>query len=103
MKLSIVFAVAVLLLLPVTAFSQDSMAGEKVYQKTCAVCHASGVAGAPKLGDKAAWAPRIGEGMDVMYKSALQGDGAMPAKGGNSALSDAEVKAAVDYMISKSK
>jgi cytochrome c5 len=103
MKVSIVFVVAASLLLPVTAFSQDPMTGEKVYQKSCAVCHGSGVAGAPKLGDKAAWAPRIGEGMDLMYKSALQGDGAMPAKGGNSALSDAEVKAAVDYMISKSK
>ncbi len=103
MKLSIVLVAVASLLLPVAAFSQDPMTGEKVYQKSCAACHGSGIAGAPKLGDKAAWAPRIGEGMDVMYKSALQGDGAMPAKGGNSALSDAEVKAAVDYMISKSK
>ena len=77
MKVSIVFVVAASLLLPVTAFSQDPMTGEKVYQKSCAACHGSGVAGAPKLGDKAAWAPRIGEGMDVMYKSALQGDGAV--------------------------
>jgi cytochrome c5 len=102
MKVSIIFVVVAALLLPAAAFSQG-MTGEQVYQKTCAVCHTSGVAGAPKLGDKPAWAHRIGEGMDVMYKSALQGDGAMPAKGGNSALSDAEVKAAVDYMIGKSK
>jgi cytochrome c5 len=102
MKVSIIFVVVAALLLPAAAFSQD-MTGEQVYQKTCAVCHTSGVAGAPKLGDKPAWAHRIGEGMDIMYKSALQGDGAMPAKGGNSALSDAEVKAAVDYMIGKSK
>ena len=102
MKLLIASTVCIALLLPTLAFSQ-AMTGEQVYHKTCFACHDSGVAGAPKLGDKAAWAPRIAGGMDDMYHTALKGEGAMPAKGGNSALSDDEVKAAVDYMVSKSK
>jgi cytochrome c5 len=103
MKVSIAFVVGAALLLPAAAFSQNPANGETVYRKTCAVCHDSGVAGAPKIGDKAAWGPRLSEGMDTMYNSALHGDGSMPAKGGNPALSDAEVKAAVDYMMLKSK
>jgi len=78
-------------------------AGKATYDKTCAVCHAAGVAGAPKLGDKAAWAPRVGQGKDALHASALKGKGAMPPKGGNPALSDADVKAAVDYMLAASK
>lgn len=66
-------------------------------------CHAAGVAGAPKLGDKVAWAPRIKLGTPVLYQSALKGKNAMPAKGGQAGLADADVKAAVDYMIGKSK
>jgi cytochrome c5 len=73
--------------------------GKKVFEGTCMVCHGAGIAGAPKFGDKAAWAPRIKQGMDTLYKSALGGKNAMPAKGGNNALSDAEVKAGVDYMV----
>jgi cytochrome c5 len=104
MKTSIALALIVALLLPAMAFSQDqAMTGEQVYQKSCAVCHDSGVAGAPKLGDKAVWGPRIGEGMETLYNTALHGSGAMPAKGGNSSLSDAEVKSAVDYMAGKIK
>ena len=77
--------------------------GKKVYEGACMACHAAGVANAPKLGDKAAWAPRIKTGTDAMVKSVITGKGAMPAKGGNGALSDAEIKAAVDYMVSASK
>ena len=77
--------------------------GKKVYDATCTACHTPGVAGAPKLGDKAAWAPRLKEGMDAVYAIALKGKGAMPAKGGNASLSDAEVRAAVDYMVSAVK
>jgi cytochrome c5 len=77
--------------------------GKAVYEATCAACHASGVAGAPKLGDKAAWAPRIKTGKDALYTSALKGKNMMPAKGGNAGLPDTDVKAAVDYMISQSK
>ena len=65
-------------------------------------CHAAGVAGAPKLGDKAAWAPRIQTGTDALYASAIKGKGAMPPKGG-SAASDADIHAAVDYMVSAAK
>lgn len=76
--------------------------GKKVYAAACAACHDTGAAGAPKLGDKAAWAPRIKQGTDALYNSALKGKGAMPPKGGSGA-SDAEVKAAVDYMASAAK
>ena len=65
-------------------------------------CHAAGVAGAPKYGDKAAWAPRLAAGMDEVYKIGLNGKGAMPPKGGSTA-SDADFKAAVDYMVSAVK
>ncbi len=61
------------------------------------VCHAAGVAGAPKLGDKAAWAPRLAQGMDTMVQSAIKGKGAMPPRGGSSA-SDADLRGAVEYM-----
>jgi cytochrome c5 len=77
--------------------------GKGIYDKTCVACHAAGVAGAPKLGDKAAWAPRIAAGGEVLLKSVIGGKGAMPPKGGNTALSDAEVKAAVEYMVAQSK
>ena len=77
--------------------------GESIYKQSCAVCHAAGVAGAPKLTDKAAWAPRIAKGMEAMYASSIKGKGAMPAKGGNPSLADADVKAAVDYMVSQAK
>ena len=77
--------------------------GKSVYNKTCALCHAANVAGAPKPGDKADWGPRIAQGKDTLYKHALEGftgaKGAMPARGGSTTLSDDEVKAAVDYMV----
>ena len=63
----------------------------------------TGAAGAPKLGDNAAWAPRIKAGSEALYDSAIKGKNAMPPKGGNASLSDADVKAAVDYMVSQSK
>ena len=77
--------------------------GKAVYEQTCHVCHATGVAGAPKFGDKAAWAPRIATGIETLHNAALKGLNAMPPHGGNMALSDAEVKAAVDYMVSAAK
>lgn len=73
--------------------------GKSIYDATCHTCHTTGVAGAPKAGDKAAWAPRLKEGMKTVYAIALKGKGAMPPKGGNTALSDADVRAAVDYMV----
>ena len=77
--------------------------GESTYKQACAACHAMGVAGAPKFGDKAAWAARIKTGMDALYTSSIKGKGAMPPKGGNVALADADVKAAVDYMVAAAK
>jgi len=70
-----------------------------VYDATCNVCHAAGVAGAPKTGDKAQWAARLKAGMSALYASSIKGKNAMPPKGGNLALSDADVNAAVDYMV----
>jgi cytochrome c5 len=77
--------------------------GKKTYETTCVACHSAGVAGAPKFGDKAAWAPRIKSGIETLYTSALKGKGGMPAKGGNAALPDADIKAAVDYMVAAGK
>jgi cytochrome c5 len=77
--------------------------GKGIYEKSCAACHGTGVAGAPKLGDKAAWAPRLGGGADALAASAIKGKNAMPPKGGNAALSDADVKAAVDYLIAQAR
>lgn len=80
----------------------DLVKGEQVYNATCAACHATGVMGAPKLGDKAAWQPRIAQGKDMVYNHSLNGLKLMPPKGGNASLKDEEVKAAVDFMLSKS-
>ena len=77
--------------------------GKSTYDTTCMACHGTGVAGAPKFGDKAAWAPRLAQGKDALYGSALKGKGAMPPKGGNTALPDDAVKAAVDYMTAAAK
>ncbi len=77
--------------------------GKAVYEANCTACHAAGIAGAPKAGDKAAWAPRLKAGMDAMYATTLKGKGAMPPKGGNPSLADADVKAAVDYLAGTAK
>jgi cytochrome c5 len=81
--------------------------GDSVYKAACAACHTAGVAGAPKTGDKTQWAPRMAQGKDTLYKHAIVGFqgkvGVMPAKGGNTALSDADVKAAVDFMLASAK
>ncbi len=84
-----------------------SRSGQQIYAATCVACHDAGIAGAPKVGDKSQWAKHIAKGRDTLYASALNGvqgsTGVMPAKGGNPALSDAEVRAAVDYMVARSK
>lgn len=85
----------------------ENTVGKGVFGKTCSMCHAAGVAGAPKPGDKADWGPRIAQGNEVLYKHALEGftgaKGMMPARGGNAALTDDEVKAAVDFMVAQSR
>ena len=77
-------------------------AGEALYKQACSVCHVAGVAGAPKFGDKAAWAPRIALGLDALTASAIKGKGAMPPKGGSTA-SEADIKAAVSFMLAAVK
>lgn len=89
---------------PVAAASTSGpRSGGDVYDSKCATCHAIGVAGAPKFGDAAAWGPRIGKGVDVLYTSAISGFNGMPAKGMCFDCSDDEIKAAVDHMVDASK
>ncbi|PLC54501.1 cytochrome C [Pollutimonas nitritireducens] len=77
-------------------------AGEKLYKTACIACHSTGVANAPKVGNKDAWAPLIAKGMDSMMAIALKGKGAMPPRGASSA-DDATLKAAVEYMVYASR
>jgi cytochrome c5 len=81
--------------------------GKKVFDSNCVACHGAGIAGAPKFGDKAAWAPRIAQGINVLYSHAIGGfqgkAGVMPPKGGNLALSDPDLKSAVLYMVAAAK
>ncbi len=86
-----------------TAAASGPAAGKKLYDTACMVCHAAGIAGAPKTGDKAAWKARIATGKETLYNSAINGKNAMPAKGGLASASDADVKAAVDYLVSLAK
>lgn len=92
---------------PATPVAAGNALGSSTYNKVCALCHAAGVGGAPKPGDKTDWGPRIAQGKDVLYKHAIEGftgqKGMMPPRGANPALKDEEVKAAVDFMVSKSE
>ncbi|MCU5787581.1 cytochrome c5 [Alcanivorax marinus] len=83
--------------------SGEPRSGEEVYNTGCAACHASGAAGAPKLGDTAAWAPRIDKGIETLVKHAYEGFNAMPAKGMCSNCSEDEIHAAVEYIVDHSK
>ncbi len=86
-----------------TAAPVKAADGKSTYDTVCMACHSTGAAGAPKLGDKPAWAPRLALGKPALYNSAIKGKGAMPPKGGNTALADDAVKAAVDYMTAAAK
>ena len=88
------------LIVAAPAFAAD---GAAVYDKNCKMCHGSGMMGAPKFGDKAAWAPRIAQGVATLEEHALKGFKGMPAKGGKAALSDDDVKAAVEHMVEAAK
>jgi cytochrome c5 len=83
-----------------TAMAAD---GKTVYEATCAMCHAAGVAGAPKFGDKAAWAPRIATGKAALVASVVKGKNAMPPKAGKADLTEADIAAAVDYITAAAK
>jgi cytochrome c5 len=76
-----------------------SDSGKAVYQNTCAACHETGVSGAPKTGVKTAWDGRIAKGKDQLVQSVINGMGAMPPKAGNPSLSEAQIRAAVDYIV----
>jgi len=73
----------------------------QIYQATCAACHDTAAAGAPRRGDRAAWAPRLKAGLDALAASAAKGKGAMPPKGGDASLADAEIRALVEYLTTK--
>ena len=89
-----------------TTSEPENALGKRTYGSVCSMCHAAGVAGAPKPGDKADWGPLIAQGNDTLYKHAMEGftgsKGSMPARGGSTALPDEAVKAAVDYMTAQS-
>lgn len=89
------------------AAKYDVVAGKAVYEASCKSCHSIGMMGAPKPGDKAAWAPRLGQGIDVMVAKSIKGfkgkTGTMMPKGGNATLTDVQVGNAVAYMVSVSK
>ncbi|MDP1954626.1 MAG: c-type cytochrome [Polaromonas sp.] len=87
---------------PAAPVKAGAGAGEALYKQVCVACHAASVAGSPKFGDKAAWAPRIKTGLDMMTASVIKGKGAMPPKGG-SAASDADIRAAVEFMVNAAK
>jgi cytochrome c5 len=90
-----------------TAAAATELPGDQVYAQVCAACHAAGIAGAPKFGDKAAWAPRLAAGVDTLHKHALEGfqgkAGYMPPKGGRTDLSDKSVMDAVDHIVAAAK
>ena len=81
----------------------SAQADVRTYRTACMACHATGAAGAPKTGDKAAWKARIAQGMDTLVMNANKGKGAMPPKGGRADLTDAQIKSAVEYMVAESK
>ena len=89
------------------AAAAADLPGEEVYKQVCTMCHAAALAGAPKTGDKAAWEPRIAQGIDTLHKHALEGyqgkAGYMPPKGGRADLSDQSIMNAVDYLVSQAK
>lgn len=88
---------------PTAKAAPGKVGGQEVYGSTCVVCHGTGVANAPKFGDKSAWAPRLARGVKELYNTALKGKGPMPPRGGNLTLSDTDVRAAVDYMVAAVK
>ena len=105
--LSVTPVLMLVLFIASSAVAADAGKGQGIYMNFCAPCHATGVAGAPKTGDKAAWAPRLKQGEKILVERAIKGyqgaSGFMPARGGNSALSDSEVANAVAYMTAQSK
>ena len=88
---------------PAPAAGGEPRSGEEIYNKACMSCHMTGAAGAPKMGDVAAWAPRLEQGMETVYKHAIEGIRGMPPRGLCMDCSDDEVKATVDYIVQNSQ
>ena len=89
-------------LVPTLAHAQAPRSGEYIVSTQCAKCHGSGVAGAPKIGDRAAWSARVKPGVDSLVRSAIKGHGGMPSRGGMADLTDPEIRDAVIYMVTRS-
>ena len=106
-KAIVASATAVAVAAPAAIDPSKPMDGKTVFESACTACHGTGIAGAPKVGDKAAWAPRIAQGVPTLEKHALGGfqggKGLMPAKGGRADLPDDAVRAAVEYMVSQAR
>ena len=85
----------------------SASAGQNVFATACVSCHGAGIAGAPRLGDRPDWTPRLAQGMEVLYRHSIEGytgsKGVMPPKGGNASLADADVRSAVDYMVAQAR
>ncbi|BAL22696.1 cytochrome c, class I [Azoarcus sp. KH32C] len=94
-------AIPIALLLLCSIADATAGDGRLVYTQICRACHDTGVAGAPVLGDKTAWSPRIQGGVDTLLQSALRGKGGMPPKGGNAGLTDEQIRDAVEYMVAQ--
>ncbi|GAA0696587.1 hypothetical protein GCM10009104_25790 [Marinobacterium maritimum] len=101
MKKTLLIAATAVLLTPAAAMAERT--GEEIYKTKCSVCHAAGVAGAPKFGDAAAWAPRAEKGIDALLATAITGINAMPPKGTCMDCSDSELKAGIQYMLDAAK
>jgi cytochrome c5 len=96
-------ALALFLALAATlAHAQAQRSGESIVSTQCAKCHGSGVAGAPKIGDREAWSARVKQGVDPLVRSAIKGHGGMPSRGGMADLTDPEIRDAVIYMVTHS-
>jgi cytochrome c5 len=88
---------------PQAAAVDNNQRGQEIYTNVCSSCHKTGIAGAPVLGDKAAWQERIAKGEDQLVASALNGKGNMPPRGGQAGLDEGEIRAAVRYMVENSR
>ncbi len=96
---ALLFITAAFAAMTSTAYGAHHLKGEQVVQAQCATCHETGVNGAPKIGDREAWVPRLTQGVDALVRSAMHGHGAMPARGGMAQLTDSQLREAVIYLF----
>jgi c(7)-type cytochrome triheme protein len=101
LRTALILTIALFSALFSASYAADAPNGKALFDKTCAPCHLTGAAGAPKLGDSAAWAPRVKTGVAALFNSATKGKGVMPPRGGNAALTDDEIRAIIGYMVAQ--